>query len=147
MQRGEVWWVQFEERRPVVLLSGDAASGFQALQIVPPSGVDLDGVGIEVPIGPAEGLAYEGVIRLAFPHPDFLFCTWLTTLDASSLEELACVLPAGKLDEVDEAVRLAARPHQPTAAATDRLNEMRDALRRGSLRAAPEPELGRWGPL
>ena len=23
MQRGEVWWVEFDERRPVVLLSGD----------------------------------------------------------------------------------------------------------------------------
>ena len=141
MRRGEVWWVQFEERRPVVLLSGDAASGFQALQIVPPSGADLDGLGIEVPIGPAEGLPHAGVVRLAFPHPDFLFCTWLTTLDASSLEERACVLPAGKLDEIDEAVRRAGRPQEPTAAATARLNEIRDALRRGSFRAAaPGPE-------
>jgi mRNA interferase MazF len=25
MQRGEVWWVEFDERRPVVLLSEDEA--------------------------------------------------------------------------------------------------------------------------
>lgn len=134
MRRGEVWWVQFEQRRPVVLLSGDAASGFQAVQIVPPSGVDLDGLGIEVPIGAADGLPVEGVVRLAFPHPDFLFCTWLTALDASSLEERVGVLPAGKLDEIDEAVRLGSRPHEPTAAATARLNEMRDELRRSRER-------------
>jgi mRNA interferase MazF len=55
MQRGEVWWVEFEQRRPVVLLSGDAASGFQALQIVPPAGVEMAGLGIEVPVGPPKG--------------------------------------------------------------------------------------------
>lgn len=67
MRRGEVWWVEFDERRPVVLLSGDAASGFQAMQIVPPSGVDLTGIGVEVPVGSIDAVPYEGVLRLAFP--------------------------------------------------------------------------------
>jgi hypothetical protein len=49
------------------------------------------------------------------------------------------VLPAAKLEEIDEAVRLAGRPHQPTAAATARLNEIRDELRRGSLREPGSP--------
>jgi hypothetical protein len=30
MRRGEVWWAEFDERRPVVLLSGKDPSGFQA---------------------------------------------------------------------------------------------------------------------
>jgi mRNA interferase MazF len=132
MQRGEVWWAEFDERRPVVLLSGDAESGFQAMQIVPPSGVDLTGLGIEVAVGPIEGVPYEGVLRLAFPHPDFLFCTWLTTLTPESLIEPAGELSAAKLQEIDEALRLSEREQVPDPDATMRLREIADALRRGS---------------
>ena len=35
MRRGEVWWAEFDERRPVVLLSGEDASGFQAMWVDP----------------------------------------------------------------------------------------------------------------
>lgn len=132
MRRGEVWWVEFDERRPVVLLSGDAASGFQAMQIVPPSGVDLTGIGVEVPVGAIDAVPYEGVLRLAFPHPDFLFCTWSTTLTPDALIERAGVLSAAKLQEIDEAIRLAEREQAPSPAATARLHEIADALRRGS---------------
>jgi mRNA interferase MazF len=41
VQRGEVWWVEFDERRPVVLVSGDEVRGFRAMQVVAPSGVDI----------------------------------------------------------------------------------------------------------
>jgi mRNA interferase MazF len=41
MQRGEAWWVEFDERRPVVLLSEDESSGFVAMQVVPPAGADI----------------------------------------------------------------------------------------------------------
>ncbi len=47
MQRGEVWWVQFEEQRLVVLLSGDGTSGIRVMQVVAPAGVDISGLGIE----------------------------------------------------------------------------------------------------
>jgi mRNA interferase MazF len=40
MRRGEVWWVDFDERRPVVLLSEEEAYGFRAMQVVAPAGVD-----------------------------------------------------------------------------------------------------------
>lgn len=109
MQRGEVWWVEFDELRPVVLLSGDETSGFQTMQIVPPSGVDISGLGIEVSIGAIDGLSYEGVVWLGFPNPDFLFCTWLTTVTSESLIERAGVLPLAKLSEIDEALRVSAR--------------------------------------
>lgn len=133
MRRGDVWWVKFDELRPVVLLAGDEASGFQAMPIVPPAGIDISGFGLEVPIGDIEGLPYQGVLRLAFSNPDFLFCTWLTTVTAESLVERAAVLPPAKLDEIDEALRLAAQPRESTPDATARLSAIRDALRRGEL--------------
>jgi mRNA interferase MazF len=30
MHRGEIWWAEFDERRPVVLLSEDEPAGFLA---------------------------------------------------------------------------------------------------------------------
>ena len=37
MERGEVWWAQFDEKRLVVLLSGGAGQEFRAMQIVEPA--------------------------------------------------------------------------------------------------------------
>lgn len=133
VQRGEVWWVQFDERRLVVLLSGDDASGFQVMQVVAPAGLDISGLGIEVAVGAGEGLPIEGVLRLAFPRPGFTPCTWLTTVDRDDLMERAAVLSARKLGEIDDALRLAEQAQEPTPATTARLSEMRDALRRGEL--------------
>ena len=48
MQRGEVWWVDFDERRPVLLLSDEEPSGFQAIQVVAPASTDITGVASEV---------------------------------------------------------------------------------------------------
>jgi mRNA interferase MazF len=133
VSRGDVWWVEFDELRPVVLLGGDEISGFEAIQVVPPSGVDISDLGVEVSIGAIDGLAYDGVVRLAFPNPAFHFCTWLTNVTAESLVERAAVLPAGKIDEIEEAVRLCSQPQEPDPAATARLAGIRDALRRGEL--------------
>lgn len=69
MQRGEVWWVEFDERRPVVLLSGDDASGIRVMQVVARAGVDITDLGVEVAVGAVEGLPFEGVLRFAFPRP------------------------------------------------------------------------------
>jgi mRNA interferase MazF len=133
MRRGEVWWAEFDERRPVVLLDGDESSGFQALQIAPASGVDIRGLGIEVQIGAIEGLPYDGVVRLGFPNPDFVFCSWLSTVNAESLIERATVLTTATLDKIDAALRLSAQPQESPPDARARLNEIRDALRRGEL--------------
>ena len=118
MRRGEVWWAELDEPRPVVLLSGDAASGFEALQVVAPSGIDISGLGIEVSIGDVEGLPHEGVLRLGLPNPDFLFCTWLTTVTPGSLIRQAKVLAPEKLQEIDEALRRSTEPREPDADAT-----------------------------
>ncbi|TDC06095.1 type II toxin-antitoxin system PemK/MazF family toxin [Nonomuraea longispora] len=106
MQRGEVWWVAFDERRPVVLLSGDDASGIRAMQVVAPAGVDISGLGVEVVVGAVEGLPFEGVLRIAFPHLGVTPCTWLTTVSRDDLIEQAGVLSSAKLSEIRDALRL-----------------------------------------
>ena len=45
MRRGEVWWAEFDERRPVVLLSEDGPSGSRAMQVVAPADTDISGLG------------------------------------------------------------------------------------------------------
>ncbi|EGD41744.1 hypothetical protein NBCG_03932 [Nocardioidaceae bacterium Broad-1] len=107
MQRGEVWWVEFDERRPVVLLSGEDPSGIQVMQVVAPAGVDITGLGVEVALGAEEGVPFEGVLRFALPRPGFTPCTWLTTLSRDDLIERAGALSSAKLSEVDDALRLA----------------------------------------
>ena len=93
MRRGEVWWVEFDERRPVVLLSEEEPSGFRAMQVVAPADTDISGLGIEVAVGVLEGLPFEGVLRFVFPRPGFTPCTWLTTLSRDDLIERAGACP------------------------------------------------------
>ncbi|WP_328531153.1 type II toxin-antitoxin system PemK/MazF family toxin [Nocardioides sp. NBC_00368] len=107
MQRGEIWWVEFDERRPVVLLSGDDPSGIQVMQVVAPAGVDITGLGVEVAVGAPEGLPFEGVLRVALPRPGVTPCTWLTRLSRDDLIERAGALSSAKLGEIDAALRLA----------------------------------------
>ncbi|RRR98482.1 type II toxin-antitoxin system PemK/MazF family toxin [Glycomyces terrestris] len=120
MQHGEVWWVEFDERRPVVLLQGDEASGFRAMQVVAPAGVDMNGLGVEVAVGAAEGLPFAGVLRFAFPRPDSIPCTWLTTVTREDLVERAGALPSSKLGEIEDALRAAGQQEERPATATDR---------------------------
>ncbi|MEU9716553.1 type II toxin-antitoxin system PemK/MazF family toxin [Streptomyces sp. NPDC047976] len=106
MQRGEVWWVAFDERRPVVLLSGDDASGIRVMQVVTRAGVDITGLGAEVAVSAVEGLPFEGVPRFALPPPGFTPCTWLTTVSRDDLIERAGVLSSAKLGEIENALYL-----------------------------------------
>jgi mRNA interferase MazF len=132
MRRGEIWWAEFDERRPVVLLSGEGPSGFRAMQVVPPSGTDLSGLGIEVTVGAGAGLPFEGVLRFGFGWPGFTPCTWLTTLGRDDLIERAGAVSTAKLSEIDDALRASEQGTQWTPAAAARLSEMRDSLRRAS---------------
>ncbi|CAM5390429.1 MULTISPECIES: type II toxin-antitoxin system PemK/MazF family toxin [Streptomyces] len=133
MQRGEVWWVDFDERRPVVLLSDEESSGFQAMQVVAPAGVDISGLGVEVAVGILEGLPFEGVLRFAFPRPGFTPCTWLTTVARDDLIERAGVLSSAKLSEVGEALHTAGQRREWTPMTAARLHEIKDARRFGGL--------------
>jgi mRNA interferase MazF len=107
MQRGEVWWVDFDERRPVLLLSDEEPSGFQAIHVVAPASTDITGVASEIAVGNVEGLPFEGVVRVALPRPDLVPCTWLTTLSRSDLLEPAGALPLAKLEEITDLLHLA----------------------------------------
>jgi mRNA interferase MazF len=133
VQPGEVWWVEFDQRRPVVLLSGDEASGFQVVQVVAAADVSISDWGIEVALGAGEGLPFEGVVRFAFPRPGYTPCTWLTTLSPDDLLEQAGVLPTAKLSEIEDAIRLCEQPREWTPATAARFSEIRDTLRRGGL--------------
>ncbi|MER6679017.1 type II toxin-antitoxin system PemK/MazF family toxin [Streptomyces sp. NPDC000983] len=134
MQRGEVWWAEFDERRPVVLLSGDEARGFRAMQVVAPAGVDISGLGVEVAVGVAEGLPFEGVLRFGFSRPGLTPCTWLTTLSRDDLIEQAGVLPSAKLSALEDALRLSEEQQEWTPAMAAKVSDIRDALRLGKLK-------------
>jgi mRNA interferase MazF len=129
MQRGEVWWVEFDERRPMVLLSGDESSGFEAVAIVAAADVSIEGLGVEVAVGAADGLPVEGVVRFAFPRPGYTPCTWMTTLSGDDLIERAGALPAARVAEIDDAIRLCEQPRAWTPGEAARFNEIRNALR------------------
>jgi mRNA interferase MazF len=138
VERGEVWWAQIDEKRPVVLLSGGAGPEFLAMQIVEPAtpaqklgfvlmsgeqAVDVDerrrileeagpdplAVGIEVFFGAEEGLAESGVVRVALPKAGKIFCTWDTTVGEESLLKRIGTLSPAKQHELDVALALADR--------------------------------------
>ena len=130
MRRGEVWWAEFDERRPVVLLSGEDPSGFRAMQVVAPADTDISGLGIEVEVGVGEGLPFDGVLRFALPWPGLTPCTWLTTVGREDLIERAGTVSAPKLSEIDDALRASETVTEWTPAAAARLSEIKDSLRR-----------------
>jgi mRNA interferase MazF len=130
MRRGEVWWAEFDERRPVVLLSEDEPSGSLAMQVVAPADTDLSGLGIEVAVGADEGLPFDGVLRFVFPRPGFTPCTWLTTLSRDDLIERAGTVSAAKLSEIDDALRASEQSREWTPAAAARFSEIKDSVRR-----------------
>jgi mRNA interferase MazF len=127
MRRGEVWWVEFDERRPVVLLSGEDPSELRAMQVVDPADTDISGWGIEVAVGVQEGLPFDGVLRFAFSHPGFAPCTWLTTLSRDDLIEQAGTVSASKLSEIDDALRTSEKRTEWTPAAAVRLSETKSS--------------------
>jgi mRNA interferase MazF len=136
MEAGEVWWARFDGRTPVVLLPGSEAGSWSALpivaaatteqkrgfvvltgaeaadeqlreRIVAAAGPGIGGVGAEIEIGVAEGLPFDGVVRVGFPSADRILCTWLVTLTPDDLIEQAGLLPVEKRRHLDVVMRLA----------------------------------------
>jgi mRNA interferase MazF len=144
VQRGEVWWVQFDEQRPVVLLSDDRNAsgsqpegGWRAVQIVAASGADIGGLGVEVAVGASDDLPFEGVVRVAFPRPGLVPCTWVTAVGPDDLVERVGVLSSVKLSEIDEALDqsdlIGGGGDRVNDVAEAKLADIRQALRRGAL--------------
>jgi len=130
MRRGEVWWAEFGGRRPVVLLSDDEPSGFLAIQVVAQADIDISGLGIEVAIGVAEGLPFDGVLRFGFPRPGYTPCTWLTTVGPGDLIERAGAVSPAKLSEIDDALRAGQQRTEWTPDTAARFSAIKDSLRR-----------------
>jgi mRNA interferase MazF len=63
-------------------------------------------VAAEVAIGAPEGLPFQGVLRVAFPRPGVVPCTWLFPVTREDLVERVSTLPAAKLAEIENLVRL-----------------------------------------
>ena len=130
MRRGEIWWVEFDERRPVVLLSGEGPSGFLAMQVVAPADTDISGLGVEVPVGRREGLPFDGVLRFAFPRPGLTPCPWVNTVGPEDLIERAGTVPAAKLSEIDDALRASEQAAEWAPAAAVTLGDIKADWRR-----------------
>jgi mRNA interferase MazF len=136
VRRGEVWWAKVDSEFPIVLLSSKKSTEFRAVHIVQPvtaaqkrgfvllspevatnareraqavasAGPAIAGVGIEVPLGSAEGLERAGVVRVALPHENRIFCTWQLTVDRGALVKQVGTLSATKMGQLEIAVRLA----------------------------------------
>ncbi|MCY1144420.1 hypothetical protein OWR29_41035 [Actinoplanes sp. Pm04-4] len=72
-----------------------------------PAGARAGITGIEVPVGPDEGLDPPGVVRLALPHEGHIFCTWRTGLTADHLIERIGSLSPTAMHRLDHALYLA----------------------------------------
>lgn len=94
MKRGEIWWADLPPpvgRRPVLLLSRDVAYAVRANVTVAPVTRTVRGIAVEVPVGPAQGLAKPGVVNLddLMTVPKALLSSRITVLDRTLMEEVA----------------------------------------------------------
>lgn len=100
MRRGEVWWANLPPpagRRPVLLLSRNAAYAVRSLVTIAPITRTVRGIPAEVPLGPAEGLSQPCVVN----------CDSITTIPKDLLAERIAVLSTAKLAAVNAAIRFA----------------------------------------
>ena len=100
MRRGEVWWADLPPpsgRRPVVLLSRDAAYTVRNLVLVTPVTTIVRGIPTEVSLGPEDGLPRASVANLDV----------IITIPKSSLRQRITGLSVEKVRAIDEAMRFA----------------------------------------
>lgn len=97
MKRGEIWWANVDERRPVVLLSRDEAYSVRALVIVAPVSTTIRGFSVEVRLGRRDGLPRAAVVS----------ADWLATLPKTDLVSRIGTLSRTKLAQLDDALRFA----------------------------------------
>jgi mRNA interferase MazF len=98
LRRGEVWWAQMPRpigRRPVVLLSRDAAYRVRTAVTVAPVTRTVRDIPVEVPLDRADGLPVRCVVNLDD----------ITTVPKALVTERISTLSAERMREIDEAVR------------------------------------------
>jgi mRNA interferase MazF len=97
MRRGEIWWADLPApvgRRPVVLLSRNAAYRVRELVTVAPVTTRVRGIASEVTVGTDEGLPKPGAANLDS----------ITTIPKRSLTRRIAALPPHKIGEVERAL-------------------------------------------
>ncbi len=100
MRRGEVWWANVPlptGRRPVVLLSRDAAYDVRTSLTVAPITTRAFGIRSEVPLGPEDGLPQQCVANLDS----------IATIDREWLDGYITLLSPEKIAAVDKAIHFA----------------------------------------
>jgi mRNA interferase MazF len=103
-RRGDVWSVQFDKRRRVLLLAAEGGSTFRSIQLVDPAGQDISGIAIEVSVGTEDGLPFEQVVRFAVSRPGITPCTWLANLDREDLIEWIGAISEAKMEAIEDAL-------------------------------------------
>ena len=95
------------ERRGFLIMSGAQAVDVDVRRRIVADARPVQAVGIEVWFGRSEGLAEEGVVRVALPQDGTIFCTWGMSLNEEFLIERIGACSPEKLHELDVAVELA----------------------------------------
>ena len=107
MKRGEVWWARLSPpigRRPVVLLSRNAAYASRELITIAPVTTHIRGIRSEVTLDRTNGLKKKSVANL----------DTISTIPKASLERKISALPTEKVTELSDAIRFAlALPYVP----------------------------------
>lgn len=107
MRRGEVWWADLggaAGRRPVLLLSRNAAYRVRSSATVAPITRTVRGIPVEVPIGPEDGMPSPCVVNLddILTVPITRLIERLTELSPERMERVrhavAYALDLGELD-------------------------------------------------
>jgi len=100
MKRGEIWWAELEPpagRRPVVLLSRDAAYAVRSLVIVAPITTRIRHIPSEVPLGADDGMPQNCVANL----------DTITTIPKDCLRNRLVALSSQKMKELEAAIHFA----------------------------------------
>lgn len=100
MRRGEIWWAELGPpagRRPVLLVSRDAAYSVRSMVMVAPIGRRIRGIQTEVPLGPDDGLANHCAANLES----------IATVAKARLQRHISTLQGARMRQVDAALQLA----------------------------------------
>jgi len=100
MKRGEVWWAALPApvgRRPVVLLSRDAAYRVRSAATVAPLTRTIRNIPVEVPLDRRDGVSARCVVNLDD----------LATIPLKMLSDRITTLSAERMAQVEQAIRFA----------------------------------------
>ena len=100
MKRGEVWWADIPQpigRRPVVLLSRNAAYAVRSSVTVAPITRTVHEIPVEVRLGPEDGLPRDCVANLDN----------IVTVSKKRLDRSLTTLSSGKMRSIEQAIKFA----------------------------------------